>query len=321
MASIRLAYLGGGSTRAAGHHGRLHPQPRRALRGLGGRAHRPGRRRTWPSCERLARRMTAARGLDLRFTRDDRSAGRADRCRRRAQQLPAWRLRGPHAGRADPAGAMASSARRPKDRAASSWPCAPSTCCRASSRTLSRSRPGRASSTTRTPSTSWPRPPRSTPASPSPPSARAPTTSRASWPTPPVSTARKISARMVGLNHTTWSVSSDYDGADAMPAIEAAWEGMQRRSGRPLRRPPLRGAGRHDGCHPGPVPALLLLPRRDPRGAAGQGHDPLRGHPVRGARTTGRTTSSRPSADDPRARPDAFARRHLRARAGPRRDR
>ena len=40
----------------------------------------------------------------------------------------------------------------------------------------------------------------------------------------------KISARMVGLNHTTWSVSSDYDGADAMPAIEAAWAEMQGRT-------------------------------------------------------------------------------------------
>jgi 6-phospho-beta-glucosidase len=37
----------------------------------------------------------------------------------------------------------------------------------------------------------------------------------------------RISARMVGLNHTTWSVASQYDGAaDAMPAIEAAWERM-----------------------------------------------------------------------------------------------
>lgn len=39
----------------------------------------------------------------------------------------------------------------------------------------------------------------------------------------------RISARMVGLNHTTWSISSDYDGADAMPAVEAAWERMQAR--------------------------------------------------------------------------------------------
>jgi 6-phospho-beta-glucosidase len=40
----------------------------------------------------------------------------------------------------------------------------------------------------------------------------------------------KISARMVGLNHTTWSITSDYDGADAMPVIEAAWAEMQRRA-------------------------------------------------------------------------------------------
>jgi 6-phospho-beta-glucosidase len=37
----------------------------------------------------------------------------------------------------------------------------------------------------------------------------------------------KISARMIGLNHTTWSVEASYDGADAMPAIQAAWDGMR----------------------------------------------------------------------------------------------
>ena len=41
----------------------------------------------------------------------------------------------------------------------------------------------------------------------------------------------KIKARMVGLNHTTWSIASEYDGADdAMPAIRAAWEEMEGRS-------------------------------------------------------------------------------------------
>lgn len=40
----------------------------------------------------------------------------------------------------------------------------------------------------------------------------------------------KIKARMVGLNHTTWSVQSEYDGADdAMPAIRAAWAEMEGR--------------------------------------------------------------------------------------------
>ena len=41
----------------------------------------------------------------------------------------------------------------------------------------------------------------------------------------------KISARMVGLNHTTWSHESSYDGADdAMPAIRAAWAEMEGRT-------------------------------------------------------------------------------------------
>jgi 6-phospho-beta-glucosidase len=37
----------------------------------------------------------------------------------------------------------------------------------------------------------------------------------------------RISARMIGLNHNTWSVEATYDGEDAMPAIRAAWEQMQ----------------------------------------------------------------------------------------------
>jgi 6-phospho-beta-glucosidase len=37
----------------------------------------------------------------------------------------------------------------------------------------------------------------------------------------------RISARMIGLNHQTWSVEATYDGGDAMPAIRAAWEGMR----------------------------------------------------------------------------------------------
>ena len=40
----------------------------------------------------------------------------------------------------------------------------------------------------------------------------------------------KIKARMVGLNHTTWSVHTENDGADdAMPAIRAAWAEMEGR--------------------------------------------------------------------------------------------
>ena len=40
----------------------------------------------------------------------------------------------------------------------------------------------------------------------------------------------KIKARMVGLNHTTWSIDSDYDGnGDAMAVIAEAWERMRDR--------------------------------------------------------------------------------------------
>jgi 6-phospho-beta-glucosidase len=41
----------------------------------------------------------------------------------------------------------------------------------------------------------------------------------------------RMTARMIGLNHTTWSVASDYDGQDAMTAIQRAWEGMRDESG------------------------------------------------------------------------------------------
>lgn len=38
----------------------------------------------------------------------------------------------------------------------------------------------------------------------------------------------QISARMIGLNHTTWSVDSRYgDAPDAMPAVRQAWAGMK----------------------------------------------------------------------------------------------
>jgi 6-phospho-beta-glucosidase len=38
----------------------------------------------------------------------------------------------------------------------------------------------------------------------------------------------QISARMIGLNHTTWSVDSRYgEATDAMPAIRQAWQGMK----------------------------------------------------------------------------------------------
>ncbi len=36
----------------------------------------------------------------------------------------------------------------------------------------------------------------------------------------------KMTARMIGLNHLTWSVDAEYDGQDAIPLIEDIWEDM-----------------------------------------------------------------------------------------------
>lgn len=41
----------------------------------------------------------------------------------------------------------------------------------------------------------------------------------------------KMTARMVGLNHTTWSVEASYDGVDPMPIIEQAWAQMEMEPG------------------------------------------------------------------------------------------
>jgi 6-phospho-beta-glucosidase len=39
----------------------------------------------------------------------------------------------------------------------------------------------------------------------------------------------KMTARMIGLNHTTWSVEADYDGRDPVPLISESWEEMRGR--------------------------------------------------------------------------------------------
>ena len=106
----------------------------------------------------------------------------------------------------------------------------------------------------------------------------------------------KISARMVGLNHTTWSYRVRVRRSRRRHAGDPCGVGADAGPGRRRRaRSPLRGAGRDHGRHPVPVPALLLLPRRDPRRAASQAHHPLRRTSSRGFPTTGPTTSSRAS--------------------------
>ncbi len=206
MASIRLAYLGGGSTRAAGtmaafihNHGARFAGSEVVLIDLDADH--------LDIVRRLAERMTAARGLDLRFTTTtDRRAGLTDVDAVLSSYRPGG-FEARRARRAHPAWRTASSARRRRGRAASSWPCAPSTCCRAS---IGRPRAGGAEGAHL--QLHEPRQHRGPgrheahATSPSRRSARAPTTSRRSWPTPRAWTAPGSARRMVGLNHTTWSV-------------------------------------------------------------------------------------------------------------------
>ena len=101
MARVKLVYLGGGSTRAAGTMASfmangadfdgsevvlvdLDPERLELIR-------------------TLATKMARARGLDISVTRDDRPPRRARRRRRGALLLPAGRLPGAGAGREDPA--------------------------------------------------------------------------------------------------------------------------------------------------------------------------------------------------------------------------
>jgi 6-phospho-beta-glucosidase len=67
--------------------------------------------------------------------------------------------------------------------------------------------------------------------------------------------AEKLSATMVGLNHGCWSVEHTYDGEDAIPYIEAAWE--RRRDD-----PELSTMGRrilHLGASMGSIPAEYFM--------------------------------------------------------------
>ena len=82
----------------------------------------------------------------------------------------------------------------------------------------------------------------------------------------------KLSATMVGLNHGCWSVEHTYDGEDAIPHIEAAWE--RRRDD-----PELSTRGRrilHLGASMGSIPAEYFMYyyfRDEIERARGQAHD------------------------------------------------
>ena len=126
MARIKLVYLGGGSTRAAGTmasfmaNGADFDGSEVVLVDLD--EERLGLIRT------LAEKMARARGLDIAVTATTDRRAALDGLRRRPLVLPAGRVRGARPRRADPARARGD---RPGDagrRAASSWRSARSPC-------------------------------------------------------------------------------------------------------------------------------------------------------------------------------------------------
>ena len=101
MARLKIAYVGGGSTRGAGTHGELHRAGRELLR-LGDRADRP--RRGAPRADpRPGAADGGGEGRRHHGDGHDRPPRRARRRRRRPDVLPPRRLRGARARRADPA--------------------------------------------------------------------------------------------------------------------------------------------------------------------------------------------------------------------------
>ena len=156
MARIKLVYLGGGSTRAAGtmasfmENGADFDGSEVVLVDLD--EQRLALIRT------LAEKMARARGPRHRGLRDDRPASR--RSTDCDAVLSSFRPGGFAARVLDERIPLEHGADRPGDpgrRAASSWPCARSPCSRTSARRWSASARTRGSSTTRTPSTSSPR--------------------------------------------------------------------------------------------------------------------------------------------------------------------
>ena len=121
MARIKLVYVGGGSTRAAGTMASLISQgadfagSEVVLVDLD-----PDR---LALIRRSPQQMAKAEGVDLTSPPRPTAGPALKDCRRGALELPSRRLRGPGARRADPPQARRASARRRRARAGSSWRC------------------------------------------------------------------------------------------------------------------------------------------------------------------------------------------------------
>ena len=129
----------------------------------------------------------------------------------------------------------------------------------------------------------------------------------------------KLSATMVGLNHGCWSVEHTYDGEDAIPHIEAAWE--RRRDD-----PQLSTMGRrilHLRPSMGSIPAeyFMYYYFRDEIVSELAAKPTTRAEDIMGwAPDYWRHYEEQAETRRPAARPGPLARRHPRARARDRRD-
>ena len=316
MARIRMAYIGGGSTRGAGtmasfvQQGENFAGSEIVLIDLD-----PERLEL---SRRLSERMAEARGLDLKITATtDRRAGLTD-C---DAVLSSYRPGGFEARVLDERIPLstASSARRRRDLAASSWRCARSTRCRAilddtrrvcpNARDLQLHEPGQhrrpgGDDHSDVPFVSLCEGPIVLP----------PTVARAAGLDPDGLRYRDASASTTlagACEHT-------YQGPDAMPLVAEAWE---RRKDDPSSPAHCAGScgSRPSWARSRPTTSSTTT-SSDEMLAELQAKPTTRAEDILGVgRTTGSTTASRPERR-PAARPEALARRHPRARARHRRD-
>ena len=315
MARIKLVYLGGGSTRAAGTmasfmaNGADFDGSEVVLVDLD-----PDRLEL---IRVLAQKMARARGLDIEITattdRRLRSTGatRSSPPSARAASRRACTTSGYRSS-------TASSARRRRVPAASSWPCARSPCSGTCAPRWSRSAPTPGSSTTRTRSTSSPR--------------RSPTTRRQGRLALRGADLLPGHDRRVGRARPGEAARDDGRpqprllGRRARLRRAGPTAALRRGLGAPPRRPDARAArpapaparGR-DGRRAGRLLRVLLLHRRGARLPAREADHARRGHPRLVARLLAPLRGA--GADRrPAARPRPLARRHPRARARDRRD-
>ncbi len=262
------------------------------LRRLRDRARRPRPRTGSTSSAGSPSAWPRRAGVDLTVVRDHRPPRRPRRTATRCSPATAPAASRRASSTSGSRSGTASSARRRRGRAASSWRCARSTCCRAILDDLERRLPGRADLQLHEPG--QPRRPGGRPTTPTSRSSRCARV-RSIYPRggrrrPPASTRRGSTSRCVGLNHALAGACATATTATTSLPLAARGLGAPRRTTPTLtgeaRRhaPPRRGHGRRPERL---LPVLLLRATRSSPSCQAKPHHARRGHPRLGARTTG----------------------------------